>query len=265
MTLRLAGVSYTYAGASAPALTDVGFELSPGEVFGVAGASESGKSTLCLVASGLAPAVIGGRLNGSVFVDNLDTSDAPPHELAQRCGILFQHPATQISGTARTVWEEVALGPRNLARPLAEVIDRTWSALSAVAIDDLAERDPSLLSGGQLQLVALAAVLAMRPPYLILDEPTAQLDPAGTDLVGRAISSLVRAGAGVLLVEQKTDLLAQLADRVAIVVAGSLVAQGPPAQVFGAAPADAWLVELPARARLARRLSEAGLQADLPQ
>jgi energy-coupling factor transporter ATP-binding protein EcfA2 len=244
VTLRLAGVSYTYAGASAPALTDVGFELSPGEVFGVAGASESGKSTLCLVASGLAPAVIGGRLNGSVFVDNLDTSDAPPHELAQRCGILFQHPATQISG---------------------KVIDRTWNALSAVAIDDLAERDPSLLSGGQLQLVALAAVLAMRPPYLILDEPTAQLDPAGTDLVGRAISSLVRAGAGVLLVEQKTDLLAQLADRVAIVVAGSLVAQGPPAQVFGAAPADAWLVELPARARLARRLSEAGLQADLPQ
>ena len=201
-----------------------------GEVVGLVGANEAGKTTLCLVAAGLAPATIGGRLEGTVHIDDLGTAAARPFELAQRCGTLFQNPATQLSGTAPTVWEEIAFGPRNLALPLAEVVARVDEAVRLLAIGDLVRRDPGRLSGGQAQLVALAGVLALRPAYLILDEPTSQLDPQGTRLVGDALAALAaHSNVGVLIVEHKTDLLAGLASRVAVIEAGRLVAAGPAA------------------------------------
>jgi len=178
MPLTLRGVGYRYAGSSRTAISGLDLELSPGTVTGLVGANDSGKSTLCLVAAGLAPGTIGGELAGQVSIDELDTRTARPCELARRCGILFQEPLSQLSGTAPTVWEEVAFGPRNLALPLAEVIERVEASLDLLGIGDLAERDPTRLSGGQGQLVVLAGVLAMRAHYLVLDEPTSQLDPA---------------------------------------------------------------------------------------
>jgi energy-coupling factor transporter ATP-binding protein EcfA2 len=221
MTLRLSGATYRYAGASRPALVSVDLELSPGQIVGVVGANESGKSTLALVASGLAPRSIGGELEGTVVIDELDTRVAPPHALAQRCGVLFQNPLTQLSGTSRTVWEEIAFAPRNLALPLADVVARVNWAIRTLRLDALVERDPMRLSGGQAQLVALAGVLAMRPPYLVLDEPTSELDPQGTRQVATALGLLAReTGAGILIVEHKTDLLRALAREIAIIVAG---------------------------------------------
>ena len=113
-TLRLSGATYRYAGARHDALTEVDLELTAGSVLGVVGPNEAGKSTLCLVAAGLAPIVVGGRLTGSVTIDGRETVGMRPHELAQRCGILFQDPQAQLSGTASTVFEELAFGPRNL-------------------------------------------------------------------------------------------------------------------------------------------------------
>ncbi len=129
--LILAGAGYRYAGASRPSLRDVSLQLSPGRVVGVVGANESGKTTLCLVAAGLAPAAIGGQLRGR------SASTAPRRrrcsliELAQRCGLLFQNPATQLSGTAATVFEEVAFGPSNLGLPAADVVARVDWALAS--------------------------------------------------------------------------------------------------------------------------------------
>ncbi|HYX12465.1 MAG TPA: ABC transporter ATP-binding protein, partial [Candidatus Acidoferrum sp.] len=217
MSLLLSGATYRYAGSARAALEGVDLEVPAGEVVGVVGANESGKSTLCLVAAGLAPATIGGRLEGTVTIDGFSTASARPHELAQRCGVLFQNPATQLSGTAPTVWEEVAFAPRNLGLPLPEIVDRVEAALSALNVANIAERDPQRISGGQAQLVALAGVLALRPAYLVLDEPTSQLDPQGTRLVGDALARLVDAtGAGVLIVEHKTDLLERVTSRVAV-------------------------------------------------
>lgn len=264
MTLRLEAAGYTYAGADRQALSAIELELKPGDVVGVAGASEAGKSTLCLVCCGLAPSAIGGRLSGRVTIDGLDTSIAPTHELAQRCGVLFQQPATQISATTSNVWEEVALGPRNLSLPLDEVVERTWHALAAVGIADLVKRDPNQLSGGQLQLVALAGVLAMRPAYLVLDEPTSQLDPAGTALVASAIAGLAAGGTSILVAEQKTDLLARLCQRVLILDGGRPVLDGPPAQVLSDERLADWGVEQVAPARLQRALGAAGLTVELP-
>jgi energy-coupling factor transporter ATP-binding protein EcfA2 len=260
VTLALRAATYRYAGASHPALTDVSLDIAPGSVVGVVGANEAGKSTLCLLAAGLAPATIGGRLEGTVEIDGLSTAGARPTELAQRCGILFQNAETQLSGTAATVWEEVAFGPRNLSLPLDEIVERTEAALAALGIEDLAPREPGRLSGGQAQLVALAAVLAMRPAYLVLDEPTSQLDPQGTQLVGNALRQLAHErGAGLLVVEHKTDLLASIAERCLVLAGGRVVAAGAAAEILADPRLEEWGVEAPAAVRIRRAAKAAGL------
>lgn len=260
MSLRLRAVRYGYAGGGGPVLDGVQLELQPGDVLGVVGANESGKTTLCLVAAGIAPTTIGGRLEGDVTIDELATRGAASHQLAQRCGILFQNPATQLSGIAPTVWEEVAFGPRNLSLPLDEVIGRVEEAMQALGIAPLGERDPQRLSGGQAQLVALASVLALRPRYLVLDEPTSQLDPEGTRLVGDALARTAdRTGAGILIVEHKTDLLAQLASHVVALDGGRIALHGPAAQVLADPGLESLGVAAPSAVRLARAAAAAGV------
>jgi energy-coupling factor transport system ATP-binding protein len=261
VSLRLQNVTYRYAGADQPAVHDIELALDPGEVVGVVGANESGKSTLALVAAGLAPAVIGGRLDGVAYIDGLDSREAPPHALAQRCGILFQNPTTQLSGTARTVWEEVSFGPRNLGLPVPEICDRVEWAVRTLRIHDLSARDPGALSGGQAQLVALAGVLAMRPANLVLDEPTSELDPRGTHLVGDALGRLAaETGTALLIVEHNTELLARVCTRIAILASGRLVRSAPASDVLNDHDLLFDLgVEPPPGARLKRRLEEAGL------
>lgn len=259
MVLSLQSVSYRYAGSPTLAIADVALDLGSGEVVGAVGAGESGKSTLCLVAAGLAPGTIGGIRLGRVLIDGRPTTDTAASELAERCGIMFQDPANQLSGTAPTVWEEIAFGPRNLSLPLEDVIERTETALEAMGIRALAARDPAGLSGGQAQLVALAGVLALRPGHLILDEPTAQLDPQGTDLVAEAIVRLASSGASILIAEQRTDLLERVCDRVVVLAGGRVVMEGPTADVLG----DPRLPELgvaePSAVRLRRIAREAGV------
>ena len=133
-------------------------------------------------------------------------------------------------------------------------------AVAALAIGDLVRRDPARLSGGQAQLVALAGVLALRPAYLVLDEPTSQLDPQGTRLVGDALATLAtRSNAGVLIVEHKTDLLAGLASRVAVIDAGRLVADGPAGTTLADERLPGWGVQPPSAVRLARAAAAAGV------
>ena len=167
---------------------------------------------------------------------------------------------TQMSQVAGTVFEEVAFGPMNLALPRAEVIEHTWEALATLQIDALAERDPLRLSGGQQQLVAIAGLLAMRSEHLILDEPTAQLDPAGTRLVADAISRLASGGASILVAEQKTDLLSAVASHVIVLAEGRVALKGPARDVL----ADPELPRLGVAEPSAVRLRRAGRAAGVP-
>lgn len=264
MTLHLEGVTYRYPGTAEPALSDVTLTLERGEVLGVTGANEAGKTTLALVASGLAPAVTGGRLTGSVRVDELDAARARPWQLAARCAVLFQNATTQLSGTAQTVYEEIAFGPRNLGLDLGGIVERVEESLAMLGIERLAARDPASLSGGEAQLVALASVLAMRARYLVLDEPTSELDPRGTSLVATAVEKVASRGdTGLLLLEQKTDLLESIARRVVVLAAGRVAREGLPAEVL----ADPLLLDLgvepPASVRLRRAVQLAGLDAEI--
>jgi energy-coupling factor transporter ATP-binding protein EcfA2 len=246
MAIELAAARYRYAGSGSAALGPIDLRVEPGRVVGVAGANESGKSTLCVVAAGVAPAVIGGRLDGAVRIDGVDAATLRPHELAQRCGLVF---------------EEVAFAPCNLGLPVAEIVDRVWWALGAVGIEALAPRDPARLSGGQGQLVALASVLALRPKYLILDEPTSELDPAGTRLIADALVRVAaETGAGILLVEHKLDVLARIADEVVVLDRGLVALSGESGTVLADPRLDGLGVEPPAGVRLERAVGGAGIE-----
>jgi len=262
--LTLVDVSYRYAGGESPSLRDVTLKLANGEVVGLTGASESGKSTLCLVASGLAPRTIRGTLEGQLSIDGQDMTSAPMHVLAASIGIGFQDPVAQLSGVCGTVFEEIAFTPMNLAVPRDEVIARTWAALAALRIEALAPRAPNTLSGGQMQLVAIAGLLAMQPRHLVLDEPTAQLDPAGTALVGAALARLAEGGTSILIAEQKTDLLSRICSRVLVLDAGRVVLDGPAAEVLADPRLDELGVPVPSAIRLRRAIDAAGLMLDIP-
>ena len=257
--LTLEGVTYRYAGAARPSLRDVSLAFGDGEVVGVAGRSEAGKTTLCLVLSGLAPRTVGGTLTGRVLLDGADAAPLAIHELAARIGIAFASPATQLSGVAATVYEEVAFGPMNLGLPQPEIIARTDEALNALRIAPLADRDPTRLSGGQQQLVAIAGLLAQRPAHLVLDEPTAQLDPRGTQLVGEALSRLAAGGASIVMVEQKTDLLAATCSRVVVLDDGAVVLDGAAENVLADPTLASFHVAAPATIRLKRSAQQAGV------
>jgi energy-coupling factor transporter ATP-binding protein EcfA2 len=187
------------------------------------------------------------------------------HEIAALVGICFQNPFTQLSQVADTVFEEVAFGALNLGLARDQVIRRVREALAAIGITELGGRDPRRLSGGQMQLVAVAGLLAMRPRHLVLDEPVAQLDPEGRALVADALRQVAAAGTGLLIAEHDTDLLAGLCSRVVAVERGLIVAQGAASDVLADPRLDEWGVEPPDGVRLSRALAAAGVAAELPK
>ena len=257
--LELREASYRYPGYAKEVLHEVSLRIDDGEIVGLVGPNEAGKSTLCLVASGLAPASIGGTLRGTLTIDGVAAAGLATHQLAERVVVGFQNPNTQRSGIAATVFEEIALGPMNLGLPVEETVARPREAIARLRLEAIVRRDPQRLSGGQSQLVGIASLLAMRPRHVILDEPTAQLDPAGTRLVGDALRALAETGASLLVAEHKTDLLDGLCSRVVAIDGGRIVRDGPAREVLDD-PALAELgVEQPARARLARALAGSGV------
>ena len=261
--LKLQGVSYRYPGGAHETLHAVTLELAEGTITGLAGAAEAGKSTLCLVAGGLAPRVIGGTIVGDITLDGTDVTSWPMHHLAEHVVTSLQEPAGQLSLIADTVFDEVAFGPANLGLPPEEVVARSDEALHLVGIGDLRERDPERLSGGQQQLVVMAGLLAMRPRHLILDEPVAHLDAAGSRLVLEAITAIATAGTAVLMAEQRSEALATVCDSVAVVAGGNIVARGSPREVLAHPATIAFGIEELPEERLRRRLSKAGLDPDV--
>jgi energy-coupling factor transporter ATP-binding protein EcfA2 len=256
--LELSGASYRYPGYAKEVLHDINLRIADGEIVGLVGPNDAGKSTLCLVASGLAPASIGGTLRGTLTIDGVAAAGLATHDLAERIVVGFQNPNTQRSGIAATVFEEIALGPMNLGLAVEETVERTRAAIAQLRLEALARRDPQRLSGGQSQLVGIASLLAMRPRHVILDEPTAQLDPAGTNLVGAALRALADSGTSLLVAEHKTDLLDGLCTRVVVIDEGRIVLDGPAREVLDDEAIAALGVEPPARARLTRAIVAGG-------
>lgn len=192
MIVRLANVSYTYPSRHEPALDDVSVDIEEGAFTLLAGASASGKSTFLRLLNGLVPQFHGGRLSGRIEVAGLDPSRTPARRMAQVAGMVFQEPEAQ--AIADSVEDEIAFGMEQHGIPPPEMRRRMDELLPALGIDHLRYRRLSTVSGGERQRVAIAAVLALEPRVLLLDEPTSQLDPAGAETVVALIRLLHQNG-----------------------------------------------------------------------
>ena len=225
--LRFDGVSYTYPGAAEPALREVGFSLAPGEFCVLAGRSGSGKSTLLRAAAGLVPHFHGGTFGGHVTVAGHDTRDTQPAVIGAVAGTLLQDPETQV--VMSTVRAELALAVENLGRGPAAVARAVEEVALALGIGELLDRATAELSGGELQRVALGAALVARPPLVLLDEPTSQLDPvAGDELIWQLRRLNQESDTAVLLIEHRLERCLGAADRVIAVEDGAVVCDGDP-------------------------------------
>lgn len=224
---------YRYPRRERLALDGVSFAIGRGEFVGIVGPNGAGKSTLCHALVGLVPRFYKGAVGGKVTVAGLDVHRADAGEVSRRIGLVFQNPFTQITGAKLTVYEEVAFGLEYAGIPRENMAPRIEDALQQLGLWSLRHRNPYALSGGQLQRLAIASMLAMAPDVLVLDEPTSQLDPAGTREVFDAVTRLCDKGMTVVVAEHKVEGLAERAHRILALDGGRLAAQGSPGEVFG--------------------------------
>lgn len=228
MILTFDRVTYRYPGTDNPALVDVTFQIEPGELCLLAGLSGHGKSTLLRAACGLVPHFHGGRFAGAVTLAGLDTRAHAPARLGAVAGALFQDPESQL--ITSSVRSELALSLESRGHSTTAVARGVEEVALALGIDALLDRSVHELSGGEQQRVALAAALAGRPPVILLDEPTSQLDPvAGDELIGLLRRLNQEWETTVLLAEHRLERCLSVADRVIALHRGRLAHDGDPA------------------------------------
>ena len=221
-----------YVGRTTPALRDVTFTVRPGELLGVAGATGAGKSTLALACAAFIPRVVRAKVDGTLHVAGIDAPASGAADGLGKVGIVFSTPANQLSASKPTVREELAFGLENLAVPRDEMDRRIDAVLERLSIAHLADREPFALSGGEQQRVAIASIVAMDPAVLIVDEPTAQLDPLGTEAIADLLREVVRDGRAVLAAEHAPGILAA-AGRVLVLAHGERIALDTPGVALG--------------------------------
>lgn len=230
--VELRNVSYAYPLAEEKALRNISVSFEAGRLYGIIGPNGSGKTTLCNLVRGLAPYFYRGELEGECRINGRLLKDIDFDELSVEVGFIFQNPFTQISGVKETVFEEIAMGLENLGVSREDMIRRTVQIIRDLGIEDIMDKNPNALSGGQKQRVAFASIIVMEPPIIVIDEPTSQLDPHGTDMIFEIIYKMKERGKTILLVEHKVDLLADYADEILVLNQGELVAHGPTREIL---------------------------------
>lgn len=255
-------VTYSYPLAKSPAIKDLNLGLERGKFYGVIGENGSGKTTLCALLRGFAPEFYKGEIAGEVLLEGKPILEYGGR-IAVKIGYVFQNPFTQISGVKDTVFEEVSYGLENFGIPVPEIERRVMEVMKMTDIEALAEKNPFDLSGGQMQRVALASVIVLEPDVLVIDEPTSQLDPEGTESVFAIIKALKERKKTIILVEHKIDLIAEYADEVIVLKEGRMIAKGEKQEVLSDISLLEQGVALPQVAILGNRLKEMGFL--LPQ
>ena len=250
--IEVKDLKYRYPGTTQLALDGVSFTVEKGEFIGIAGENGAGKSSLSQALLGLIPQFYKGAYGGSVTVCGMDARSTPVSELCRHVGLVFQNPFNQLSGAKDTVYDEVGYGLQNLGFPPEEIRTRVESVLRCFGIWEYRDRNPFDLSGGQLQRVAICSVLAMKPDVLILDEPTSQLDPEGSEEVFHTVDELTKMGITIIMIEQKIEKLAGYCDRVLLMHQGRVVDYDTPRRIFSREDLYDLGVNPPAYTRFAR-------------
>ncbi|HKM39372.1 MAG TPA: ATP-binding cassette domain-containing protein [bacterium] len=221
----LDNLSFTYSEAVEPALTEVNLTIYSGQFLAITGPSGCGKSTLALCLAGFIPHAYPGEMNGAIRIQGKDSRDYPNGGLSGIVGLVQQDPEAQLC--TLTVEDEVAFGPENLCLPPAQIRERVQQALFAVGAENLLGRKVHTLSGGEKQRIAIASVLALSPLLLILDEPTANLDPASTKEVLETLDQLrQQSRASIVVIEHRLQRLAGIADELIQMDKGKIISRG---------------------------------------
>jgi len=224
-------LTYTYPGASKPSIYDVSIRVEKGEFVLITGPSGCGKTTLCRCFNGLVPHFYQGKIEGEITVAGINTLDHHTYEMAKHVGLVFQNPENQLF--ALSIEKDVAFGLENLGISRGEMRKKVDWALNQTSIHELKERSPHEISGGQQQRVAIAAVLAMSPEIIVLDEPTSFLDPLSAEKIFDVIYRLNKEqGITVVLVEHRLDLTAKYTDHLIVMDKGTVRFEGNPRDIL---------------------------------
>jgi len=243
--LKIKELYFRYVTSSRWALRDVSLEVDEGEFVLITGPSGCGKTTLCRCINGLIPHFYEGEYKGEVVLfEKIKVHEHEPYELADKVGMVFQDPESQLFMT--TVEREIAFGLENLGLDREEMKSRVEWVLELLGIEHLRDKAPYELSGGEQQKVAIAAVIAMKPKILVLDEPTANLDPmSALDVINILCKLREEMRITIVIVEHRLDMLTPLVDRIVVIDKGTIIISGSPREVF---------------AREALRLKEIGVE-----
>lgn len=223
--IEIQELTFKYAGAKKNALEKVSLEIQKGDFVGIIGESGAGKTTLCSCLNGLIPHHYTGDFYGSVKIEGQDTFEIKPDKLALKVGSVFQDIESQI--VSYFVEDEILFGLENFGVPADQIEGRITEALDALGITELRHREISTLSGGQKQKVVFAAIIALQPDYLVLDEPTGELDPASSLQIFNLLKKLnEEKGITIIIAEQKIMLLCEFVKKLIVLEKGTVVHYG---------------------------------------
>ena len=229
---KLENVSYQYPLENRKVLKNINLDIKKGEFWAVIGKNGSGKTTLCSILRRFVPDFYKGELTGKITLEGKELKEYSQKEIVQKIGFVFQNPFTQISGVKNTVFEEIAYGLENLGLEREVIISEVEKILKLLEIEKLRDRNPYDLSGGQKQRVALASIIAMDPDILVIDEPTSQLDPKGTEDIFKIINLMANEGKTIILVEHKLELIAEYAENILVLDEGEIILSGKANEVL---------------------------------
>lgn len=260
--IEVTNLKYRYPHTENLALDGIDFKVEKGQFIGIAGENKAGKSTLCQAFAGLVPTMFRGAYGGKLLIDGVEAAKTPIAELCQKVGLVFQNPFNQLSGAKDTVFEEIAFGLQNLGIPREEIFKRVEENLKLLDIEEYRDRNPFDLSGGQTQRVAIASILAMEPQVIVLDEPTSQLDPQGSEEVFRVVEKLAKTGITIIMVEQKMEKLASYCDKILLLHKGKQIAYDTPERIFSRDDLEELGVKPPVYTQVCRALEVSRIEGE---
>ncbi|MEM1574426.1 MAG: ATP-binding cassette domain-containing protein [Nitrososphaerota archaeon] len=253
--IEIENLSFRYAMSDRKILDNINMVVNEGEFVLLIGPSGCGKTTLCKCLNGLIPHFHQGILEGKVIVNNYNVAETPPYILASTIGMVFQNPENQLFSLS--VENDIAFALENLGYARDEIKERVDFALKAVGIEDLRNRSPFELSGGQQQKVAIASILALRPKIIVLDEPTSFLDPLSAKNIIDLISELKnKLNITIILVEHRLDLAIRNATRIILMDNGKIVLDDEPRKIFSRIETEVLGVATPKIIRIAKSINK---------
>ena len=258
MGIEIKNFSYKYPLEDKNVLENLNLKIETGEFWAIVGKNGSGKTTFCNALSRFVPDFYKGEVTGEIVVDGKNLKDFSPKELVTKVGFVFQNPFTQISGVKDTVFEEIAYGLENLAVEKEKIIKRVNETLKLLEIEHLKDKNPQEMSGGQKQRVALASIIVMDSEILVIDEPTSQLDPKGTQDIFKIINIMAKKGKTIILVEHKLELIAEYAEKIVVLDEGKIILSGDKKEILNNRLLEEKGIGMPQYSKLAYELIKVG-------